>query len=176
MSATATERRLLRLSKLPRAHIELLKEGVSLETALARPVDDAMAQAVADRLALAEEFLSMAEVLVRSRSNMWRAAIARYYYAMYHAMRAASFQDHGGDDHEQHTTLSQRGVPSDFPNRALRINELRAARALRNEADYDPYPANSAYFKTEAKSIRPTARAFVTEVRNYLRAKGNPHV
>lgn len=175
MALTALETRLQRVSKAPSRTLELWKEGVTIEAALSRPLDDVMAQTVADRLDLADDFIAMAERLMRSRFDMSRPAIARYYYAMYHSMRAASFQSLGGDDHEQHTVLSQKGVPNDYPNPSLASNELKNARLLRNEADYEQYPKASSYFKAAAKDLRPVALAFVQSSRHYVTSKGNPY-
>ena len=151
----------------------MIKEGPSIESELSRQVDDVMAQTVADRLALADEFLDMAERLHRMRSDMSRPAIARYYYAMYHAMRAASYQYLGGDDYEQHTVLSAKGIPQDYPNKLFAANELNYARSLRNEADYEQYPVARSYFKAEVKTLRPIAIAFVKSARLYVTSKGN---
>lgn len=106
---------------------------------------------------------------------MSRAAIARYYYAMYHAMRAAAFEFHKGDDHEQHSVLSQRGIPDDYPKRALAANTLKDARTLRNEADYEPYPAATTYYRKAARALGPVASTFVAEARSYVVSKGNPY-
>jgi uncharacterized protein (UPF0332 family) len=175
MALSATEERLQRVSKASKNTLILLKEGVSIESSLSRQMDDVMAQTVADRLDLADEFLDMAERLYRSKFDMSRPAIARYYYAMYHAMRAASFQSVGGDDHEQHTALSVKGIPDDYPNKALASNELKDARSLRNEADYEQYPITRSYFQSAAKNLRPVAKAFVSAARQYVTSKGNPH-
>jgi uncharacterized protein (UPF0332 family) len=172
---TASEERLQRVTKLPNKLVVLLKEGVSLEAQLSRTLDDAMAQTVADRLDLADEFLTMAGTLLRSRSDLSRPAIARFYYSMYHAMRAVAFQYHKGDDFEEHSTLSSKGVPKDFPQSALASNALKNARILRNEADYEQYPLAKNYFRSEARGLQPVATAFVTDARNYVSSKGNPY-
>lgn len=175
MALSADEDRLQRITKAPKNTLVLLKEGVSIESALAQTLEEAMDRTVADRLDLADDFLDMAERLYRSRSDMSRPAIARYYYAMYHAMRAVSFQSHGGDDHEQHTVLPAKGVPKDYPAQALASNELKDARALRNEADYEQYPITRSYFKSAATDLRPKAKAFVSTARQYVTSKGNPY-
>lgn len=176
MPTLSAEKRLQRLSKLKAAEISLLKEGVSLENTFSRTLDDLMAQVAADRLNLSKEFLRMAENLRRSRTDYTRAAIARYYYSMYHAMRSASFYANGGDDHEQHTELSQSGVPKDFPNRAITMNTLKDARLRRNEADYEAYPGPTAHYKIILRGLAPTAVEFVRDVDAYLTSKGNPYI
>ena len=176
MSITGTEQRLLRVSKLTSRDLALVREGPSLEVALTRPLADIVDQVVSDRLHLAEQFLDMADRMSRSRSDLARPAIARYYYAMYHAMRAVSYSALPGDDHESHSTLFQKGVPSDYPDAATARNALKDARLLRNEADYDPYPQNTSYFRQQMKQLSPIAVAFVATARKYLSSKGNPHV
>jgi hypothetical protein len=173
MSLSQTDRRLLHVSKSLARDVELLKEGVSLSVTFARSIDDLIDEVAVDRLNLADEFLRMADILRRSRSDLARAAVARYYYAMYHAMRGVSFYSTRGDDHEAHSVLFDKGIPSDFPNANSAKNDLRDARLRRNEADYDPYPAASTHFKGVLQSLAPTARTFVANSRTYLRAKGN---
>lgn len=168
------ERRLQRLSEMVARDIRLLEEGVSIETALSRTIDDAMHQAIADRLSLADDFLVMANRLRRSRSDLARAAVARYYYAMYHAFRAVAYQAGRGDDHQEHNKLPN-WIPDDFPDKANAANALKDARLVRNEADYDPYPASSDYFKVYAKALAPAAADYVSKARFYVRSKGNPH-
>jgi uncharacterized protein (UPF0332 family) len=173
---TPVETRLHRVAKMSAKEVLLLKEGVSIEAALSRTMSDALHQVVADRIVLAESFLQTAETLRRSRSDLSRAAIARYYYSMYHAMRAVSFHQQGGDDHEAHSDLFQKGVPADFPNAVTARNDLKDARLLRNEADYDPYPQSSVYFRSTVKRLAPVAAGFVADSRAYLVSKGNPHL
>jgi uncharacterized protein (UPF0332 family) len=175
VAGTAAEQRLQRITKLDKKTASIMSEGIGHESALARSLADAMAQTVADRLRMADDFLAMAEVLMRSRHDMARPAIARYYYAMYHAMRAAAYQHHKGDDFESHSALSSKGVPPDYPHSAVASNDLRNARLLRNEADYDQYPADNKYFKTQARSLRPVAIQFVAIARQYVTTKGNPY-
>lgn len=175
MALTATEQRLHRVTELERKNLALMQEGVSIEAALSRTLADAMAQAVADRLKLADDFIAMAEALMRSRHNLARAAIARYYYAMYHAMRAAAYQHHAGDDFEAHSVLSTKGVPPDYPSSNVASNELKDARLLRNEADYDQYPVDPKYFASRARALRPIASQFVATARQYVTSKGNSY-
>ena len=145
-------------------------------TVLSRTVDDAAAQTVSDRLDLADQFLEMADRLLRSRgTDMSRPAIARYYYAMYHAMRAVAFESSGGDDHQQHTELSVKGIPTDFPQKELIRNALKDARTLRNEADYEQYPQDRTYFRSEAKKLSPVAANCLSSARQYVRSKGNKY-
>ncbi|MDQ4501303.1 hypothetical protein [Sinomonas sp. ASV322] len=176
MTLTAAELRLLRLSKLASRDVALLSEGASMVADLSMSIADARSKISADRILLAEQFIAMADRMARSRADMSRAAIARYYYAMYHSMRAVAFFHFNGDDFEAHATLHQKGIPKDYPNASAAANSLRDARLLRNEADYDPYPQMDAYFRDAAKRISQTARDFVAKARQYLLNKGNAHL
>lgn len=173
MAGQGAEMRLLRLSRLSIAELQRLAEGVSLRDTFQREITELIDQAAADRLKLADRFLTMGDALMRSRQRLWRAATARYYYAMYHSMRAVALQHHRGDDFQSHTLLHEKGVPKDFPNQLVRINELKDARVRRNEADYDPYPSSETYFRTSARNLAAVAPAFLLESRQYLRSKGN---
>jgi hypothetical protein len=90
---------------------------------------------------------------------------------MYHAMRAASYVHHGGDDHQQHSELPQH-TPVDFPNAAAWTNRLKVARAKRNEADYEPYPKSGAAWRPHAQAVAADATALLIETRAYLLRKG----
>src|SRR5262249_27574992 len=96
------EAALLRVSKLAKRDIGLLKMGVYLHTSQARSLEDLRHQVTADQLRLAKEVLGTADKLLRSRPAQYRSAISRYYYSMYHAMRAVVYFAHGGDDHQKH--------------------------------------------------------------------------
>ncbi len=86
-----------------------------------------------------------ADRLMRARPPMCRVAVGRYYYGMYHAMRAVVYFHVTGDDHEQHSVLP-RSMPADFPDADFWKNALKDARLRRNEADYDPYPMSDVSF------------------------------
>lgn len=128
------------------------------------------------RIALARGVLVVADGLVRSASRRSsaaaaRSAISRYYYAMFQAVRAVVFVAVDGDDHNDHQELPKR-LPSSFPQRATWVNELKKARNARNDADYDPYPAASGYWLSEAKSLKPLAHSFVAEADTFLTTMG----
>jgi len=98
------------------------------------------------------------------------AAVSRSYYAMYHAMRAAAFVFHGGDDHQEHQTLPGK-APDDMQTRDLWSNKLKDARERRNAADYDPYPKSETAWRLPALDLVAEARRFVGEVRTYLKTE-----
>lgn len=90
---------------------------------------------------------------------------------MYHCFRSVVYFAHGGDDHEEHSVLSKH-IPDDFPNNQLWENSLKDARARRNEADYSPYPRDSAMFRSDSDTIISTVCALMSVARAYLRRKG----
>ena len=100
------EQALLRVSKADKKTLGLMAEGVYLSTSTARALLDLQEQTCVDRLTLARELLGAADKLTRSRPAQYRSAISRYYYAMYHAMRAVVYYAYGGDDHNEHTKSS----------------------------------------------------------------------
>lgn len=102
---------------------------------------------------------------------MFRVATGRYYYAMYHAMRAVVYFQSSGDDHEQHSQLAGK-TPADFPNGAYWQNELKDARLRRNEADYNPYPATDRDFINTARHMRREAHSLLSDANTYLHANG----
>ena len=59
----------------------------------------------------ATSLLRDAERLV-GENLCYRASVSRSYYAMYHAMRAAVFVFHGGDDHQEHKILPAKHPPT----------------------------------------------------------------
>lgn len=133
---------------------------------------DALKLAVAvARWNLATEYRRDAKKLLRLRPLPSRSAISRFYYAMYHAMRAACFVFHDGDDHEAHSELPLH-IPGDFPNADIWKNTLKNARLTRNAADYDPYPKSGKIWQRRAETARTDAEALLVETRNYLRSKG----
>ena len=175
ITSPALDSRLLRLSKASKKNLDLFVEGISLEAAFGTSINDLVERATADRLHLGEHFLSVADRMRRSRTRDWRSVIGRYYYAMYHSMRGVCFYSFGGDDNQDHARILNY-VPDDFPQKALRVNELKDARLRRNEADYDPYPKDATQFRPAAILLGQTANNFVAECRSYLSAKGVSHL
>lgn len=177
MVTTPQQQRLLRLSKAYKRELGYFTEGENLATIFGTSIADLTHQAAADRLVLGEHFLNIANLLTKSRSKAldWRMVIGRYYYAMYHSMRAVSYFHVGGDDCQDHTKLFT-SIPSDFPDASIRANELKNARLWRNEADYDPYPQSWEHFKGIAVSLNPIANTFVGDCRMYLSNGGCAHI
>lgn len=174
-SGGSDEERLLRIGASTAKDLNAFKEGVYLEGASGRTIDDLIAQACADRLRLAQGFLDDADRAMRARPPMRRTAVGRYYYAMYQAARAVVFFRTPGDDHEQHSDLP-KWLPADFPDTDRWKNGLKDARLRRNEADYDPYPGADINFQEAASHLKTDAHALVAEARSYLITKGCVHV
>lgn len=175
MSLSPDDERWRSLAKVQSRRVETFREWIALEARWGRALDDLLHQVASDRLSLAEEFLNMGDTMSRSRKDLSRSSISRYYYAIYHGLRAVAFYDAQGDDHDDHSRLD-KGVPTDFPNRALVVNRLKDARIWRNEADYDPYPRTGTYFELTEKALKPIAHETVAAARAYLLSKGNPHI
>src|SRR5947207_2292316 len=104
------DRRLIRVGKATAAQIEQWKEGVSLERDAGRDVDALRRVVAAARWQLAYGMRRDANAQMRRSPPLLRSAISRYYYAMYHALRAATYVAHEGDDHEAHAALP-KNVP-----------------------------------------------------------------
>jgi uncharacterized protein (UPF0332 family) len=165
------EQALLRLTKAKRSALDLTTHIADFAQANNRPVTELRDQATADRLSLAQSFIAAAEVLMTANPPMYRDAISRYYYAMYHTMRAVVYSTHGGDDHQEHAALPSH-TPPDFPSSAVWRNTLKDARGRRNEADYDPYPSSPQAWQDIAADLRTKATQLVVISRAYLRGKG----
>lgn len=175
MSLTELEQQLLRISKASKKVLSSYRDGVFIESRTSRTIDDLRDQACADRIDLAEMFASTADRLMRGRPPEYRSAISRYYYAMYHSMRATAFFAHDGDDHQRHEALPQH-TPADFPAHDVWENRLKDARGRRNDADYDPYPTSSAALRGPALELQKHAHELIPLVRNYLSSKGCGYV
>ena len=138
--------RLNRLATASNTQIKDWKEGVSLQNNSGQTISQLISNAAADRWRFAYEHRHNANKLLRSKPPLYRSAISRYYYSMYHAIRACVFVSHGDDDHQEHRELPLY-IPRDFPLEPNWQNMLRNARVLRNRADYEPYPKSNIAWK-----------------------------
>ena len=163
--------RLNRLAKSTNEQIKYWKEGVSLQNDSGQTISQLMSTAAADRWHFAYEHRHNANKLLRSKPPLYRSAISRYYYSMYHAMRACVFVSHEGDDHQEHRELPLH-IPDDFPPGPNWQNMLRNARVLRNRADYEPYPKSNIAWKQDALDLKKEADLFLSTTRTYLQNKG----
>jgi uncharacterized protein (UPF0332 family) len=160
------------LSKFKKRKIDDMKYGVWLAVLHGRPIQELTDQIVRDRINLARYCMKTANYSFLV-GKQYRLATARSYYAFYHAARAVTYYSFGGDDHEDHSAL-HKNLPPDMADRDDWANALSASRLLRNEADYEPYPAGDAPFKTKASKSLQDAKDFLAHVVSYLRGKGCP--
>lgn len=162
-----------RLSRIARSTSGVVKdwqEGVSLEQDSHNSIDDLLRLAAVDRWRLAARHRSDADLLLKLRPPHFRGAIGRYYYSMYHAMRACAFLYYRGDDYQEHTELPRK-IPSNFPN-ADWESKLKNVRETRNRADYDPYPKPTNAWRKDAETLGQLTEELLKTARLYLRGKG----
>lgn len=171
MPSFAPPQQLLRVAKGKKSDIDHWKEGAYLQSRTGKTIDELRYRAAADRYRLAAGFLRQAKRLNEGSPRMYRSAVSRCYYSMYHAMRAAVYVAHGGDDFEEHRVLPTN-APADLNNRASWSNSLKNARERRNAADYDPYPKGDSAWRSDALSLQTQASDFLREVKSYLTGKG----
>lgn len=171
MALSQAERALLRVTKATAQQLRNYDEASHLTTATGLSLAQLRDRACADRLALSEHFTIAGDKLLRSRPSQTRSAISRYYYGMYHAMRAVVYFVERGDDHERHSVLPGK-TPADFPGSALWQNNLKDARERRNEADYNPYPASLTEYRAIARGLQNQAHLLLPTARAYLKSKG----
>lgn len=171
MALTQNEKSLLRVSKATQKALAGYEEGIYIAASTGRGLVDLRHQACADRLLLADQFLDSGNRLFVSRPPQYRSAVSRYYYSMYHSMRAVAYFYHEGDDNEAHAKLPG-ATPPDFPNSNQWQNALKDARGRRNEADYDPYPISHSEFRVIARDLRSSAQSLSALCRGYLQGKG----
>ena len=163
--------RLNRLATASNKQIKDWKEGVSLQNDSGKTISQLINNAAADRWHFAYEHRRNANKLLKSKPPLYRSAISRYYYSMYHAMRACAFVSHGGDDYQEHRNLLSH-IPKDFPDRSSWSNTLKNARDLRNQADYEPYPKSNIAWKSYASDLKKDADLLLSTTRVYLQKKG----
>lgn len=173
MALTQLEEALQSLLEFKKAQIDLLKNGVRLETIGQQTIDALMLKACVDRFALSQHFLGSAARLRKMRPACYRNSTSRSYYSMYHAARTVSYLYHSGDDHQDHREL-HKGIPDEFPDAERWRNDLKEARLRRNEADYDPYPMADDDFADVSRIQLRVATDFLQAAEQYLRGKGCP--
>jgi uncharacterized protein (UPF0332 family) len=159
------------VSKSDKRTLRNFRTGVHLSNIAGATIDDLAAIACKDRFGYARQVLGCARWALNNPRPQYRVALARSYYAMYHAARAVTFFIEGGDDHQEHSVLPGH-IPGDFPNRAHWENELKNARLERNKADYDPYPKSDQAFAPSARSTLQSAENFLPVAKHYLLQKG----
>ena len=165
--------RRLRISKAQKNDIKLWAEGVSLERDSGLSVDDLVRNAAVERWRLALLQLRQGRAALRAMRPSYRAAISRFYYAMYHAARAVVYLETTGDDHEEHRKLPAQ-LPTSLPSANGKDwqNRLKDAREIRNNADYDPVPVAARHWRRNALHLESEAAELVSVARRSLQAKG----
>ena len=162
--------RLKRIAEATCDHVRTWKEGVALERDAGKPIGDLLCKVAVDRWALAFRLRAQANQLLNS--HHYRSAISRYYYSMYHSMRACVFIHHEGDDHEKHSELPLYIPPSFDPAGTNWQTKLKDARLLRNRVDYESYPKSEHAWQPDAQTIRQDANLLLKVSRHYLALKG----
>lgn len=171
MQLSAQDSALLRVGKASKKDLKLYGEAAHLTKLMSKTISQLCEQVCVDRLAMADRLVLTGNKLMRTRPVEYRSAVSRYYYAMYHSVRAVVYYVHGGDDHQEHSTLPTK-LPQDFPNNNIWLNDLKDARSFRNDADYDPYPFADTAWKPVAMQLASRAPQLATEARLYLHKKG----
>ena len=164
-------KRLLRVGKATHQLLQDWTEGVSLYRDSGLPIESLALRVASDRWVLAAAQRRDGNKLLGLSQPACRCSVSRYYYAMYHCMRAAAYVYHGGDDYQAHSKLPQH-VPKDFPDCDDWANRLKNARLTRNAADYDPYPKSDKAWRRRASEIKSDADALLRVTREYLRERG----
>lgn len=163
--------RLIHISKAVKVDFQRWREGISLKQDSGREIDELARIVARDRWRLAAQHRRHGTSLFSLARPPYRSVISRYYYAMYHAMRACAYLYHQGDDFEEHSKLPSN-IPNDFPNQQTWQNKLKDARLMRNRADYDPYPTTEKFWKAQAGLIRADVTDLLRSTKLYLQGKG----
>lgn len=171
MPSALTTERLNHVAKAKRAAIAAWKEGASLERDTAKSIDSILLRVASARWRLADSFRKQANRLMEVSPSLYRSAISRYYYAMYHALRACVFLENGGDDHEDHSKLPTQ-IPATLNPGVDWQTKMKDARITRNDADYDAYPQRDGAWKVQAHDIKADATALLTLTKTFLKNKG----
>src|SRR2546428_8338766 len=90
----------IRVSTAHKSLIVNWREGVSIESRTGLEIQILFDRVVGDRLQLAYRFRRSGRRMLTSTPAMYREAIGRFYYAMYHGLRAAVYYMIAGDDFE----------------------------------------------------------------------------
>ncbi len=163
--------RLNRIGKADKKLLQSWKEGASLSTDSGQTIDSLKLTVATARWRLAAAHRRDGNKLLRLAQPPFRSAISRFYYAMYHSLRAAAFIFHEGDDYEEHSKLPMN-LPSDFPDGGTWQNALKNARLSRNAADYDPYPTALSFWKCKATAIKTDTDLLLLQTKKYLITNG----
>lgn len=162
------------LQRVTTTHSRLIadwREGVSLEQRSKLSIEQLCDRVTADRMSLARDCRRRARVLQGLEPPMFRDAISRHYYCIYHAFRAVSFFVTRGDDFDDHATLP-KGIPQDFPDSDRWRNDLKLARLTRNNADYNAYPKSELAWRADCELVATLSEAALPAAKRYLIQRG----
>jgi len=162
---------LLSVSEAKKASLDHWRNGVRLECSGGCTIQELVQQTVRARFDLAEEMRRQGHLVWTLTPPIYRLAVNRFYYALYHATRSLVYYTYGGDDHQEHKVVPIH-IPSDFPDSQNWQNNLKDARTLRNEVDYNPYPNTDVNWQSAATTMAGRTDVFVPLVRTYLQTKG----
>jgi uncharacterized protein (UPF0332 family) len=168
---TLRHQRLIRIATAKASTIRDWREGVSLEADGGRTISELCLEVAEGRWRLARELRSAGTACLRGKRKLPRDAISRFYYSLYHSMRAVAFVHYSGDDHESHKELPTK-VPSNFPDHAHWANQLKSARDYRNRADYDPFPRGASHWLPIASMLKRDVDQVLPLARDYLNSHG----
>lgn len=133
--------------------------------------DNLLLLAAASRWRLGRLFLQEGQSLLSLPTPLFRLAVSRLYYSMYHSMRAVAFTHFRGDDNEGHSKLHTKEIPG-FDQTIKWQSILKNARTERNQADYDPFPSDDTNFEGAARSMEQDAAAIQHASMTFLRSRG----
>lgn len=162
---------LQRVGTATKRNIADWREGISIEERSGKTLDVLRHRATSDRLALAAECRNRARRLEALDPPMFRDAISRYYYCLYHAFRAAVYFHAGGDDHQEHKALPA-AIPDAFPDVDQWRNILKTARLTRNAADYNAYPKADSRWRADCAGLSQEVDRALVAIRAFLRQEG----
>jgi uncharacterized protein (UPF0332 family) len=162
------EKALLRISTSTNRDMRYWAEATHLAATFST-IEDAANEAIQDRFELAKRFFNAANTL--KSQNLYRDAISRYYYCVYHAFRCVAFFANNGDDFQEHNKL-HTSVPRDFPQQVDWQNDIKSCRLTRNSADYEMYPKTDVSWQPEATAMATIATNAISATRSYLTSKG----
>jgi uncharacterized protein (UPF0332 family) len=170
-----TEAQLLNVAKADAHTADLWNAGVVLFQAAGESIFLSQCRVVAARLTYADSIRAHGTAIMALPQPIYRLAVNRFYYAMYHFMRAVVYFDARGDDHQEHSVLPTQ-IPQHFPNRDQWRTTLKEARLGRNSADYDPYPPADANWQQLATTLQVSAHDLAVQCLQYLRQRGCHYV
>ncbi len=120
---------MVRVSKAKNSDLKLWREGATLVTQSGSSIEDLLLLAAAARWQFATSLRREGMRALRVKPPMYRVAVGRFYYAMYHALRAVLFVEYDGDDFEEHRTLPTKAV-NVIPAASQWQNRLKNARGI----------------------------------------------